>query len=144
MRLPNKAEIINWRHLPTIHRLMAENRWSLATSTEWFNDFMCWLYTSMRSKLDHDKIFIMDNMHYLDDVWHAYILHTRDYLLMSKTLFATDIIHHDPEDPFSREKIEDSVIEYQMEMLIEDWGNSYVDRVWQHGADIHDIIAPIV
>lgn len=140
MSLPSKEQLLNWQHQPTIYRLMSEKRWSRTLSTQWFNDFMRWLYTAMRSEVQNDRDFIMDNLHYLDDVWHAYILHTKDYMLMSKTLFEREIIHHTPENPFLSAKLADEVIIYQMSMLIEDWGDEYVDRVWQYGADMHDII----
>lgn len=144
MHLPTKQQLESWQHLPTIYRLMVEKRWSLKLSTQWFNDFMRWLYTANRSELENDKFFAMDNLHYLDDVWHAYILHTKDYMQMSQTLFGCEFIHHHPENPFLAEKIADEVISYQMEMLISDWGEQYVDRVWQYGADVHDIIHPEV
>jgi hypothetical protein len=140
MQLPNKETIKNWNHEPTIYRLMSENRWTYAQSKQWFNDFMCWLYTSMRCEQEYDKEFVMDSLHYLDDVWHAYILHTKDYFQMCQTLFDKDFIHHDPENPFASGEFKDEDLVFQMNLLIEDWGNEYVDRVWQYGADMHDII----
>ena len=140
MKLPDKHLIISWQHSPTIYRLMSENRWAQNYAAQWFTDFMRWLYTAIRSELENNKNFTMDNIHYLDDVWHAYILHTKDYMQMSQELFDCQIIHHTPENPFVANKIADSVIIYQMEMLIDDWGDEYVDRVWQYGADMHDII----
>ncbi len=140
MKLPAKSQIENWEHLPTIYRLMSENRWTLDYSRQWFKDFMKWLYTAMRSDVEKQTRFMMDGIHYLDDVWHAYILHTADYMQMSRELFNVEIIHHTPENPFLQEPLADEVIIYQMGMLVEDWGDEYVDRVWRYGADMYDII----
>ena len=141
MQLPDKITLINWRHEPTILRLMNENRWPRALAEQWFCDFMKWLYTSVRYELKTKEKFIMDGLHYLDDVWHAYILSTRDYFYMSKTLFDIDYYHHTPENPYTSEAIPDAVLGAQMNALGEDWGMEYVDRVWQYGADIYDITA---
>lgn len=143
MKLPTKEQIESWEHLPTIYRLMSENRWPLEYGQQWFKDFMRWLYTAMRSDVENQKRFIMDGIHYLDDVWHAYILHTVDYMQMSQQLFGMNIIHHTPENPFTQTALADETILYQMGMLIDDWGEEYVDRVWRYGADMHDIIEEI-
>lgn len=140
MKLPDKTVIDNWEHLPTVYRLMHENRWPRQTAQQWLTDFMRWVYTSHRSEIENNKFFIMDNLHYLDDVWHAYILSSRDYFKMSKELFDVEYIHHHPENPFLISSIPDETTLYQMNMLKEDWGEAYIDRVWSYGADMHDVI----
>ncbi len=140
MKLPDKSIIDSWEHLPTIYRLMYENRWPKQYAKTWFTDFMRWLYTAQRSEIQNEKHFIMDNLHYLDDVWHAYILSTRDYFEMSQELFGLGYIHHEPGNPFMAESLSDEVTLYQMSMLLEDWGEEYIDRVWNYGADMHDVI----
>lgn len=140
MKLPDKAQIINWRHEPTILRLMHENRWTYDTASLWFSDFMKWLYTCRRYIQEKDKPFEMDGLHFLDEVWHAYILHTKDYFKMSSELFGLEYIHHTPENPFAAgEPIPDDILLAQMNALVEDWGTEYVDRVWKYGADSHDL-----
>lgn len=141
MKLPEKSVIDSWENAPTIYRLMHENRWSKNIAKQWFTDFMRWLYTSHRSELENGKYFMMDNLHYLDDVWHAYILSTRDYFKMSRELFDVEYIHHNPENPFLASPMPDDVTAYQMNMLLEDWGEEYIDRVWNYGADMYDIVA---
>jgi hypothetical protein len=141
MQLPNKTILTNWRHESTIFRLMNEYRWPRQVAEQWFCDFMKWLYTSVRYELEHDKELIMDDLHYLDDVWHAYILSTKDYFYMSKTLFDIDYYHHNPENPYTSETIPNEILAAQMNALVEDWGIEYVDRVWVYGADVYDIKA---
>ncbi len=140
MKLPEKEVILNWVNKPTILRLMKENTWTYDFSKQWFTDFMCWMYTSVRSELETDKFFSMDELNNLDKVWHAYILNTKDYFTMSQELFDINYIHHDPENPFLEGEFENEELTSQIMMLIDDWGEEYVDRVWKYGADIHDII----
>lgn len=142
MKLPNKSQIIAWQHEPTVLRLMKENRWTKDTAQQWFNDFMKWMYTCQRYSKETGKPFEMDDLHFLDEVWHAYILHTKAYFKMSKELFDVEYLHHDPENPFgSGEAIPDEVLLAQMNALVDDWGVEYVDRVWKYGADKHDLLA---
>jgi hypothetical protein len=81
-------------------------------------------------------------MHLLDNVWHAYILNTRDYALMSKTLFNIDFIHHEPENPFKNTTIDPELYKQQLIFLLEDWGEEYIGRVWKYATDISEIIYP--
>ena len=69
---------------------MDEKKWPRDIATQWFTDFMRWLYTCNRWNLENETGFIMDNMHPLDDIWHAYILNTKAYFKMSKELFNVD------------------------------------------------------
>lgn len=90
LRLPEKDLINSWYNEPTIFRLMDEKKWPRDIATQWFTDFMRWLYTCNRWNLENETGFIMDNMHPLDDIWHAYILNTKAYFKMSKELFNVD------------------------------------------------------
>ena len=144
MKLPDKAVLLNWINKPTIYRLMNENKWTYEFSKQWFTDFMCWMYTSVRSVIATGDFLDMDGLHHLDTVWHAYILNTKDYFVMSKELFDIDYIHHDPENPFQNVEFSDDKLIIQLNMLMEDWGEEYVDRVWKFGADMHDILEKII
>lgn len=85
--LPMKNTLKNWTCEPVIERLMSDHKWPRHIAKQWFDDFMCWLYSSHKWRLENsDSLFIMDNLHYLDDVWHAYILHI--IITASCTVFA--------------------------------------------------------
>lgn len=137
--LPNKSDLKNWTCEPVILRLMSENRWPRRISEQWFKDFMCWFYSSCRWNQENKTPFMMDGMHYLDDVWHAYILNTKDYFFMCKELFGVDYIHHEPVNPFKKEPMEQDVYRNQLLFLLEEWGEEYIDRVWEYGANVSDL-----
>lgn len=139
MIINNKKNIEEWIHEPTIKRLMSENRWSKKLATQWFHDLMKWLYTANRWNTTHNSTFMMDHMHYLDDVWHAYILHTRDYANMSSKLFGLSFFHHEPSDPFISQPIGEVLCEKQLIYLLEDWGDEYIDRIYEYASDLYDI-----
>lgn len=141
MKLPEKTEIDAWECEPVILRLMSENRWNRKQAKQWFQDLMRWLYTASRIRVEEGKPFSMDGLSYLDDVWHAYILHTNLYFEMSKNLFGIEYIHHTPENPYERPPIEAELFESQLLALLEDWGEDYIDRVYAYGADLHDLSA---
>jgi len=81
----------------------------------------------------------MDGLSYLDDVWHAYILHTELYFQMSRELFDEPYIHHTPANPFVGGSLPNDVFESQLMALLNDWGEGYVDRVYAYGADLSDL-----
>ncbi len=139
MKLPEKYQIDEWQCEPVVLRLMSENRWSRQLANQWFQDFMRWLYTASRVGSKEKKPFSMDGLSYLDDVWHAYILHTKLYFEMSRQLFDVEFIHHTPENPFGAPAIDSEVFEKQLMALLEDWGEPYIDRVYAYGADLSDI-----
>lgn len=138
--LPEKERVLAWIHEPTIFRLMHEFRWPKRVATQWFHDCMCWLYSAQRwQSMGKSVEFSMDGMHYLDDVWHAYILHTKDYIKMSNELFGIDYFHHQPGNPLIPQKLDAERLALQLEFLLEDWGEEYVERVWEFGGDLSDI-----
>lgn len=52
---------------------------------------------------------------YVDEVWHAFILHTRDYAAFCESVFGT-FLHHEPgtiKNPISTEAVEKFVSAYQ-------------------------------
>lgn len=52
---------------------------------------------------------------YVDEVWHAFILHTRDYTAFCESVFGT-FLHHEPgtsKNPISTEAVEKFVSAYQ-------------------------------
>lgn len=137
--LPTKTTLENWDCNCVVERLMYENKWPRKLAKQWFTDFMRWLYSSQRWKQEKSTAFFMDVCHYLDDVWHAYILHTKEYFRMSKVLFGVEYLHHNPEPAFFRKPIEKETYREQLIFLLDDWGEEYIDRVWSYGADIFDI-----
>ncbi|QIW10699.1 hypothetical protein [Francisella sp. LA112445] len=140
IKLPSKTDILNWNNESVTLRVMKELKMNRAQAKQWFTDFMCWLYSAQRWRLEKQKSFMMDSMNYLDEVWHAYILHTRDYLTMSKELFGIECVHHNPENPFKGEPMDPEVFEQQLLFLIDDWGEEYIDRVWAYGNDVAEAI----
>ena len=60
---------------------------------------------------------------------------------MSHFIFElADYIHHDPENPFNKETIDQDIYKAQLVCLLADWGENYIDRVWKFAADYSDIV----
>lgn len=139
LALPSKEIINKWYHEPTVLRLMSERKISRKDASQWFTDFMKWLYTCNRWCIEGNGSFMMDGLHLLDDVWHAYILSSRDYAFMSITLFNIDFIHHEPENPFVNAQIDPEIYKQQLIFLLDDWGEEYIARVWRYAIDVSEI-----
>lgn len=124
-----------------MRRLMAEHKWPHNTAAQWVGDLLRWLFTAQRWRRENGTPFEMDALTPLDDVWHAYILHTREYLTLSKQLFGVPYLHHDPGDPLAPAPLDPQRFERQLQALAADWGNDYIDRVYAYGVDLYDLSA---
>ena len=142
MDLPEKKIIETWRHELVICRLMQQNVWSQLVAEQYFVDFMKWMYTNIRSQIKNNKKLNMhDDISNLDEVWHNYLQYSEDYFTMSKTLFNTDYIHHLPQKPFEDNILAKEEVNYQLTMLLEDWGENYIKRTYAYTLDKRNILS---
>lgn len=142
MNLPEKRIIEEWRHEFVICRLMQLNVWPQLLAEQHFVNFMKWMYTNIRSQIQNNKKLNMhDEIIYLDEVWHNYLQYSEDYFTMSQTLFNIPYIHHLPQKPFEDNVLPKEEINYQLKMLLEDWGEDYIKCVYSYTLDKRQILS---
>lgn len=151
LRLPEKSEIENWKHKPTVITLMNRYLWTRKDAELRFTDFMKYAYSITRLRLisqnandSKGPITMFDFPMFsfqLDEVWHSYLLYTPDYFNMCKSLFGVDYIHHIPGNASFNEKKSEyiKIWSNQLNGLAADWGNDYVERIFQYEIDVLDI-----
>lgn len=139
-KLPDKSVVNLWECDLVVLKLMHDFKWPRHVAQQWLTDFLRWLYTARRYRTLHNQSFAMDGMSHLDDVWHTYILCTKEYFKMSRELFSTSYIHHGPENPFNRKELDSATFESQLLALLDDWGEAYLERVYAFAADRSDLL----
>jgi len=89
-----------------------------------FADLLCWMWLNVQRTKEGKKTYLFGPLLPLDDLWHAFILHTRDYLKFSQHYFG-DYFHHDIE-PAGQEHLieEEELTDFLQDCFI------YLDSSW--------------
>ncbi|MGQ3891353.1 hypothetical protein [Legionella sp. CNM-4043-24] len=102
--------------------------YSKAEAQQLFKDLRAWMWLSFRRRQQQKDTWLFGPLLELDKLWHAFILHTREYSAFCQTHFG-QYFHHDIEtigaehqqDP---EELSDFLHDCY-EYLGEDWVNRY-------------------
>lgn len=83
--------VINYycHHHSDINRHLTEER---------FRDLLAWLWLNAYRQGLKKRTYLFGSLLVLDDMWHAFILHTRDYHHFCNEFFSA-YFHHDVEPP---------------------------------------------
>lgn len=68
-----------------------------------FTDLLAWIWLKTQRGQMGKKTFLFGPLLLLDELWHTFILHTRDYIQFSNKYFKT-YVHHDVE-PVGQEHV---------------------------------------
>lgn len=112
MILPDLSELLAYKNERVVRYCCyhhPEISWQKAN--ELFSDLLAWLWLNAHRKQLGKPTWLFGPLLALDEIWHAFILHTREYTLFSEKYFG-DYFHHDIEPPgeehqLSPEEIED-------------------------------------
>lgn len=74
----------------------AHPEYSVQEGQELFADLLAWMWLSEQRKAQGKKTYLFGPLLILDELWHAFILHTRDYVDFSMKYFG-DYFHHEVE-----------------------------------------------
>ncbi len=97
---------------------------TLQESQALFADLLGWMWLNGLRAIKGKKTYLFGPLLILDEMWHAFILHTRDYVDFSTQYFGT-YFHHDVE-PFGFEHMmdEEELTEYLQDCF------SYLGSEW--------------
>ena len=98
--------------------------YSLIQTEQLFTDLLAWLWLKNQRTYQQKPTYLFGPLLLLDQLWHLFILHTRDYIEFSERYFGS-YLHHDPEPPgFEHHLTEEELGEYVgdcFEYLGSDW-----------------------
>jgi hypothetical protein len=97
---------------------------SLDEGQELLEDLLAWMWLSNQRKKLGKKTYLFGPLIIMDEMWHVFILHTRDYVDFSMHFF-DEYVHHDVE-PAGFEHVMD---EEELTDFLQDCFN-YLDHDW--------------
>lgn len=99
-------------------------QYSIRETQELFQDLLAWFYLKNQRSKKHKSTYLFGPLLVLDELWHVFILHTRDYYDFSFRYF-NEYLHHEPE-PIGFEHVlnEEELSDYLMDCF------NYLDQDW--------------
>jgi len=126
--------VLSYRNPGVVARYLGEFGGGQSAAEELFGELMRWLYLCARSGepgAPGARLSMYPEILRIDDMWHIFVLHTRDYADFCARYFGR-FIHHDPEPiDRSREPREDEVraeLEGFLSFLYDELGDETVRR----------------
>ena len=99
MKLPALKELLLYQNNQVVHYFCHHHsNFSLQQGQQLFTDLLGWMWLTIYRKTITRHTFLFGPLLDMDSMWHAFILHTRDYQHFCDTNFG-DYFHHDIEPP---------------------------------------------
>lgn len=122
------AEVINYQNDRVIDHF--RKRWpeySLETSQQLFKDLMAWMWLNQQRTLLGKKTYLFGPLLILDEMWHSFILHTRDYSHFSIQYFG-EYFHHEVEPSGMEHELEEEELRDFLDDCCRLLGEEWIDR----------------
>lgn len=107
------AELLRYKNSALLEQFCsAHEDYYLSDAEQLFSDLLAWLWLK-NQRANHQKpSYLFGPLLPLDEFWHLFILHTRDYMEFCERYFGA-YLHHDPEPPgFEHHLTEDELGDY--------------------------------
>ncbi|MGQ3888128.1 hypothetical protein ACQUW5_03725 [Legionella sp. CNM-1927-20] len=102
MKKTTLDELLQYENQQVIHYFCHHNpSLSFEQAHELFKDLLAWMWLTMLRKSSKRHTYLFGPLLTLDELWHAFILHTRDYTNFCENYFG-QYFHHDIE-PINQE-----------------------------------------
>lgn len=92
-----------------------------------FKDLLGWLWLNKQRSKSGKKTYLFGPLLVLDELWHVFILHTRDYFNFSLQYFG-DYFHHEVEPPGFEHMMEEEELRDYLQDCFDYLGQEWVAR----------------
>lgn len=122
---PELSLLLDYTNTPVITRFCSDHpEISLDEGQLLFQDLLAWMWLKQQRNKENKPTYLFGPLLILDDLWHTFILHTRDYIDFSMNFFG-EYLHHEVE-PVGFEHVlnEDELADYLQDCfkyLNEEW-----------------------
>ena len=121
------TDFLTYKNPRVIHYYSHHRQLPLAEVQQQFSDLLAWFWLSEYRLNQGKKTFLFGPLLNLDDLWHTFILHTRDYLSFSQQFFGT-YYHHDVETPGKEYELNEDDLRDLLKDCLENLGDEWVGR----------------
>ncbi|HAT1771417.1 TPA: hypothetical protein I8034_000758 [Legionella pneumophila] len=91
------SELLHYKNEKIVtHFCHSHPEYSMREGLILFEDLLAWMWLNKQRRLRGEKTYLFGPLLILDEMWHSFILHTRDYVDFSMKYFG-EYFHHDVE-----------------------------------------------
>lgn len=119
------ADVLNYKNVSVVTQFRHyHDHYSKQEVDQLFDDLLAWLWFKSEREKNNKPTYLFGPLLILDELWHIFILHTRDYFDFSLRYFGV-YLHHEPEPVgFEHRMSEDELCDYLRDCFI------YLDASW--------------
>jgi hypothetical protein len=119
------ATVLRYRNRRVVDRFLRHYALGRDEADELFRDVLRFLW--LRSVVSHELV-VLRSQFLFDEMWHAFILHTRDYERFCRKYFGR-VMHHEPGTPKRRSSTSDQrAIDATIEAVFDRLGEAIAER----------------
>lgn len=106
----NLVRLLEYKNSKVItHFCYHHPQWTASQAEQLFNDLLAWMWLNKQRVQEKKKTYLFGPLLILDEIWHTFILHTRDYVDFCQNYF-NDYFHHDVEPIGAEHMLEEEEI----------------------------------
>lgn len=121
------TDFLAYENPTVIHYYSYHRKLSLEDVQQKFKDLLAWFWLSEHRLNQGKKTYLFGPLLQLDDLWHTFILHTRDYVAFGLQFFGT-YYHHDVETPGKEYELNEEDLRDLLNDCFENLGEEWVGR----------------
>lgn len=121
-------EVLSYKNTSVLKQFCyAHKQFSLAEAEQLFEDLLAWLWVKAERARQNKPTYLFGPLLILDELWHLFILHTRDYIYFS-THFFGEYVHHEPEPAGFEHHLTEEELSDFINDCFEHLGGEWVER----------------
>lgn len=119
------SKLLEYTNSAVVTHFCQQNpNYTLTEGQQLLHDLLCWFWLQNERKKRNKATYLFGPLLILDELWHVFILHTRNYTDFCALYFA-EYIHHDPEPiGFEHRLNEEELADYLIDCF------NYLDPEW--------------
>jgi hypothetical protein len=128
MKLPALNELLLYHNKQVVDYFCHHHpEFSLPQSQQLFTDLLGWMWLTVYRKTSERHTYLFGPLLDMDSLWHAFILHTRDYQLFCERYFG-NYFHHDIEPIGHEHELTPDQMANFLQDCFEFLGDDWVER----------------
>ncbi|QBR85118.1 hypothetical protein E3983_12615 [Legionella israelensis] len=122
------AKLQQYENSKIIHYFWQKNQhYSLEQCQQFFSDLLAWMGLKTIRNATHKKTYLFGPLLILDELWHVFILHSRDYVSFCHQHFG-QYLHHEVEPIGSEHRLTAEELADFLQDCFRHLGESWVKR----------------
>lgn len=132
---PDLSVLLNYKNVGVVEYFCYHHpEFTIQDGLVLFDDLLGWMWLNKQRALQDKKTYLFGPLLVLDELWHSFILHTKDYVDFSMQYFGT-YFHHDIEPIGFEHMMEEEELRDFMQDCFSSLGEEWVMRRFKMALD---------